>query len=156
MTIQTRRGNLIALAIEGYFDVIVQGCNCFHTMGGGLARQIREQFPAAYQADLATPRGDRAKLGTYSFARYEREPDRLPLTIVNGYTQFSFGGGLQVDYEAVDRLMQRVAVDFDGHRIGLPMIGAGLAGGDWPTLRAIIDKRLGEQDCTIVEFDPSA
>ena len=31
---KTIEGNLISLAKAGQFDVIVQGCNCFCTMGG--------------------------------------------------------------------------------------------------------------------------
>ena len=39
-----------------------------------------------------------------------------------------------------------------GKRIGLPRIGAGLAGGDWPTIRAIVDEELAGEDVTLVEF----
>jgi O-acetyl-ADP-ribose deacetylase (regulator of RNase III) len=42
-------GDLIRLAILGNFDVIVHGCNCFKTMGGGIAAQIKRVFPKAYQ-----------------------------------------------------------------------------------------------------------
>lgn len=33
-------GNLIKLAINGDFDVIIHGCNCFCKMGAGIAKQI--------------------------------------------------------------------------------------------------------------------
>ena len=39
------KGNLLDLAEAGLFDVVVQGCNCFNTMGGGIAREIRERYP---------------------------------------------------------------------------------------------------------------
>ena len=35
------KGNLLDLAEAGEFDIVVQGCNCFNTMGGGIAREIR-------------------------------------------------------------------------------------------------------------------
>ena len=50
------RGNLLALARSGRFDVIVHGCNCRHAMGAGIAKQIKDSFPEAWAADLATSR----------------------------------------------------------------------------------------------------
>lgn len=61
-------GDLLQLALEGAFDVIVHGCNCQCVMGKGIALSIKEQFPEAHAADCATPKGDPAKLGTISFA----------------------------------------------------------------------------------------
>jgi O-acetyl-ADP-ribose deacetylase (regulator of RNase III) len=37
-------GNLITLALEGTFDVIAHGCNCFCTMGAGIAPQMARTF----------------------------------------------------------------------------------------------------------------
>ena len=31
------KGNLISLALAGEFEVIIHGCNCFCTMGAGIA-----------------------------------------------------------------------------------------------------------------------
>jgi O-acetyl-ADP-ribose deacetylase (regulator of RNase III) len=42
---KTVKGDLLALAKEGKFDIIVQGCNCHNVMGAGLAKQIKEEFP---------------------------------------------------------------------------------------------------------------
>ncbi len=43
---------------------------------------------------------------------------------------------------------------YPGRRIGLPKIGAGLAGGDWPTIAAIIEEELAGEDVTLVEYQP--
>ena len=40
MTLETVKGNLITMAKKGELDIIVHGCNCFHTMGGGIAAEI--------------------------------------------------------------------------------------------------------------------
>lgn len=37
-------GDLIKLAKRGEFDVIGHGCNCFCTMGAGIAPQMAEAF----------------------------------------------------------------------------------------------------------------
>jgi O-acetyl-ADP-ribose deacetylase (regulator of RNase III) len=147
----TMQGDLIALALDGRFDVIGHGCNCFCTMGAGIAKGIKAKFPKAYEADCATPKGDRAKLGTCSFA--ECPGPKGTVTVVNAYTQHHYaGGGVLVDYEAVRRCMQWIAAKFPGKRIGLPKIGAGLAGGDWEAIRRIIEEELAGADVTAVEY----
>ena len=35
------QGDLLQLAKQGDFDVIIQGCNCFCTMGAGIAKSIK-------------------------------------------------------------------------------------------------------------------
>ena len=149
----TEKGDLLALARAGRFDVIVHGCNCFCAMGGGIARAIREEFPEAYAADLATLRGDRNKLGTFSSAAVTRNGRHF--TIVNGYTQYDFHGAeVLVDYPAVRRLFAKIKREFSGKRIGYPKIGAGLAGGDWQILAAIIDEELAGENHSVVLYTP--
>ena len=52
------KGDLIKLALIGNFEVIAHGCNCMCTMGAGIAKTIKSEFPEAYQADCATEKGD--------------------------------------------------------------------------------------------------
>ena len=144
-------GDLIKLALDGKFDVIIHGCNCFCTMGGGIARVIQEVFPEAYEADCKTKSGDKGKLGTYTAATVERKGHSI--TIVNGYTQYDFAGcGPLVDYDAVRTLFAKLKKDFSGRKIGYPKIGGGLAQGDWNVLSDIIDTELAGEDHTLVEF----
>ena len=150
---KTISGDLIQLAKDGQFDLIVHGCNCFCTMGAGIAKAVKNVFPAAFQADLATQRGDKSKLGTCSFA--EIAGNSSSLIVVNAYTQFDWRGrGPKVDYTALRSCMVWIKKHFPGRKIGLPKIGAGLAGGDWPTIAAIIAQELAGEDLTMVEFKP--
>lgn len=148
---QRIKGDLIELAQTGKFDVIIHGCNCFCTMGSGIAKSIKQNFPAAFKADLETAKGDKEKLGTISYARIlidERE-----LIVINGYTQYNWrGNGRKVDYEAIRKVFRSVKNQFSGLRIGYPAIGAGLAGGDWETISKIIDEELFGEQHTFVEF----
>mgnify|MGYP003700320847 CR=1 FL=1 len=132
-------GDLLQLALAGKFDVIVHGCNCFHKMGAGIAKPISSLFPEAFEADMKTPFGDRAKLGSISTANVVR--DNFSFVIVNAYTQFDYRGkGQKVDYDAISSCFGLIGDRFSSARIGYPLIGAGLAGGDW----AIISKRIEE------------
>lgn len=146
---KTAKGDLIALAEAGAFDVIAHGCNCMCTMGAGIAVAVRKTWPEAYAADHAIVKGDRTKLGTCTFASVQDGA----LTVVNAYTPFDYKGrGVKVSYDAVASCMVWIKEHHSGRRIGLPMIGAGLAGGDWLRIEAIIATELADEDVTIVEF----
>jgi len=151
--LKTISGDLIQLAKRGDFDLIVHGCNCFCTMGAGIAKGIKAAFPEAFAADCETSKGSRTKLGTCSFAEVNASGKRF--VIVNAYTQFDWrGSGTKVDYEAVRSCMRWIKVRFPGLRIGLPKIGAGLAGGDWKEIASIIEEELAGEDVTLVEYVP--
>ncbi|WP_120504507.1 macro domain-containing protein [Sulfitobacter mediterraneus] len=146
------KGDLIALALAGEFDVIVHGCNCFCTMGAGIAKGIAATFPEALEEDRQTIKGDRDKLGQVSVAEIVRGD--LRLFVVNAYTQFDWRGrGRKADYEAIRSSFSIIADRFTGKRIGFPMIGAGLAGGDWRVIEGIIRAELDGLDHTLVVFD---
>lgn len=145
------KGDLIHLAKEGHFDVIIHGCNCFCTMGAGIARQIRTHFPQAWEADLATASGDRSKLGSYSKACVNTPSGRL--YVINAYTQYHYSGdGVLVDYDAIKKVFSALKKQFSGNRMAYPKIGAGLAKGDWNMISKIIDSALDGETHTLVEL----
>lgn len=147
-------GDLLLLANSGSFQVIVHGCNCFCEMGGGIAKSIRMHFPEAYQADLATKRGSREKLGTYSVASVQRNGKQI--SIVNAYTQYHWSGaGILADYDAIREVFAAIKRDFCGCKIAYPRIGAGLARGDWNVIAKIIDEQLHGEEHTLVNFASS-
>jgi len=151
---KTVKGDLLALAKEGKFDIIVQGCNCHNVMGAGIARQIREEFPDAWLADQQTLKGDKNKLGHYSIGMGGR------LVIINAYTQYntaSRAGEDVFDYHACYEVLQKLSERFGKWRIGLPMIGMGLAGGDPVRLMAMLEDFASRMDAqggsaTLVEY----
>ncbi len=151
---KTIKGDLLQLALTGQFDVIIHGCNCFCTMGAGIAKAIRSEFPEAFKADTTTEEGDRKKLGGYSHATVNRGDHTI--TIINGYSQFNYTGkGVLIDYDAIRTIFSTLKKEYPDKRLAYPKIGAGLAGGDWPTISAIIDQELRGADHTLVIFEPS-
>ena len=150
-TMKTIEGNLVTLAQQGQFDVIVHGCNCFCTMGSGVARAIREAFPAAYEVDQKTNSGYRTKLGTCSTVTLQT--GKHTVTVVNAYTQYNYGyDKMHLDYDALRGCFQFIKKEYSGQRIGFPLIGAGLAGGDWNIISKIIDEELDGEDYTLVKL----
>lgn len=110
----------------------------FNEMGAGIAKQIKAHYPEAYEADQKTTKGDKSKLGTYTTAEHD------DLIIVNAYTEYKYGRGKRVNYEAIQQVFHRIAKDFSDKKIGIPKIGAGYGGGSWKIIQDIIYKELKE------------
>lgn len=149
------KGDLLKMARNGNFNIIVQGCNCFCTMGSGIARQIREEYPQAYTADCTTAPGDRNKLGTYSFAAAEN------FLIINAYTQFGFNKGGEssdvFEYTAFKLILEKLYYFHGANHFGFPYIGMGLAGGDKTRIIEMLEEFSQQVEAkggtvTLVEF----
>lgn len=145
-------GNLLDLFDASEFDVIAHGCNCFHTMGSGIAVQIRDRYAGAYAVDVEyTEYGDINKLGGFTYC-YPFENSKKKL--YNLYTQFGFGSDrVYVNYDALSLSLYKVNELEKGRKIGLPLIGCGLAGGDPLILEKIIDIQMKDCDVTLVKFE---
>lgn len=147
---KTIKGNLITLANEGKFDLIVHGCNCFNTMGAGIAKSIKQAYPEAWEVDRNTIKGGQYKLGGVTTAT-----TKSGLIVVNAYTQYRYNrtnGVAPVNYDAIRDCFGIIADEYSDKRIGYPAIGAGLAGGDWNIISKIINEELEGLDHTFVEY----
>jgi len=127
------------------FDVIVHGCNCFSTMGAGVAKMVKEKFPYAFLVDKNSKLTPQEKLGNITHTTGLTKP-----IIVNAYTQYQWKGKHNVDYDAIRSSMKLIKKQFSGKKIGMPKIGAGLAGGDWNFIKKIIDEELVDENVIVV------
>ena len=170
MIYQEIDGDLITLAKEGKFDVIAHGCNCHSTMGAGIAPQMARAF-GCDRFEMERIGSDVNKLGNIDYQTFvlgqfaiwstedaknnDNEPE---LTVVNAYTQYNYGrnhsdGDFKpLSYEALTLCMKKINVVFRGQHIGLPKIGAGLAGGDWERIKFIIQRELQDCQVTVVNY----
>jgi O-acetyl-ADP-ribose deacetylase (regulator of RNase III) len=141
-------GDLLEMGKNKEFDIIMHGCNCYNTMGAGIAAQVAQQFPDARLADDETVRGDAGKLGTYTIGMNGR------LVILNCYTQYGISstGADVFEYNAFERVLDKIQYRFGKWRIGLPLIGMGLAGGDEGRIVPMIERfaeRVERQDGSV-------
>ncbi len=147
--IKYRKGDLVRDA-EDDFDVIGHGCNCYCTMGAGIALAVKNKWLEAYEADKASAFADKGKLGTYT--QWSNED----ITVLNMYTQWDYRGkDVRADYDAIRGVMKSLKSEYPNKKIGLPLIGAGLAGGDWNVIEQIINEELEDMDVTIVIWENS-
>lgn len=164
-------GNLITLALAGEFDVITHGCNCLCVMSAGIAVPMKSTFWCnEFPLEHESTRADFNKLGQIDYKNYiitkkglllrkwNNSPDisledYKELVVVNSYTQFLPAAHLKpLDYEALTLCMRKINYKFKGKKIGLPRIGAGLAGGDWELIKNIIQTELKDCDVTVVNL----
>lgn len=145
------QGDLIALAKEGNFDVIAHGCNCFCTMGSGIAPLMAKAFGVdKYPLEAPRLKGDRNKLGHIE----GKFNEKYNLTVINAYTQYNYGRGLQLDYEALESCFKSINDIHKGKRVGLPWIGCGLAGGDKKRVQKMMIDFLPDVELTVVQLEP--
>jgi O-acetyl-ADP-ribose deacetylase (regulator of RNase III) len=152
-------GDLIQLANKGMFDVIAHGCNCMSNMGAGIAVQMNRAFDcSAFLLERSGP--SIHKLGCIDYRTIlltKNEPwdtgIDMELVVVNAYTQYYPSVRTKpLDYEALTLCMRKMNHVFKGKHIGLPQIGAGLAGGSWERIRTIIIKELKDCEVTVVIY----
>lgn len=156
-------GDLIVLALEGKFDTIAQGNNCFCVQGAGLAPQFVKAFdtnnPAIYPSEDTKKAGDIRKLGNIEWGNVVLKNGKM-LDVVNCYTQYKYGinhidgDAKPFDYDAFTLCMRKMNFVFSGKHIGLPKIGSHLAGGDWELIKKIIIKEFTNCKVTIVIYKP--
>jgi O-acetyl-ADP-ribose deacetylase (regulator of RNase III) len=169
------QGNLIDLFFEGQFDAIGHGCNIKRNFGAGIAKEIKQRIPEAYQADLESNKPHKYNIpATYSSAKTDFG------TVLNLYTQIHWGKSnirvianekeigrqnntfgkqssifIDIDisrYYYIMFVLRKINKDFAGKKIGLPLIGCGYAGLDWNNVKPIIAQELKDCDVTIVHF----
>lgn len=140
--------------IEGsIFDrntrVVVHGCNAQGKFAKGFAEEVRRRHPEAYERYISTFEADGLEPGSVMWSQAR---GRL---VGNMITQRYYGkdGARYVDYDAFRSCMRHVneaardgvrSSEFpDGFRsVCMPLVGTGLAGGDWSILSRIVEEEL--------------
>jgi len=150
MIVKTIIGNLLEEYEKRNIDVMVHGCNCFHTMGAGIAGQIAGKYPEVFEADKTTKFGDFKKLGTYTGHQYEFKKGKM---ILNLYTQFKPGANFE--YTALIKVLKTLNRDFKnkGLIFGFPEIGCGIGGGDWYFVEKLIQRYTTNLKIIVVKYD---
>lgn len=151
MKIKWANGDMIKMAKEGYFDAIGHGCNCFHTMGSGIAPLMNEFSNGdLLEVDKKTSLGDINKLGDISYVDtqvYLSKEGGLAeknIRLFNLYTQYNFGnsslGQVYVHWKSFESALYKMVDRTIGKNIAIPLIGCGLAGGKIEDFKAAVNQ----------------
>ena len=128
-------GNLLNIS----HGIIVHGCNAHGAMGAGVALSIRKKWPEVFNIyhGVYAMQGNRLILGQCIPVPVENGS----VIVVNAITQENTGTHQrQVDYDAISAVFSKVAILAKLWKmpVHFPLIGCGLAGGDW----AEVSKRI--------------
>lgn len=152
MIVDTVKGDAIELFKTGEFDAFAHGCNCFCTMGKGIAKQVKSDLEPLFRADVINgKRGNRGKLGTFSSHKFDFGIG------FNLYTQYTFWDkGDMLSYEAIElgfRKLNGYMKSQELKTLIIPKIGSRLAHGDWGIISKLIDINSPDIEITVVEFE---
>lgn len=142
------KDDLIKFVIKNKTNV-AHGCNCFNTMGAGVALSVRQMWPEMFYADSATLKGSTTKLGSYSWAKIGTNQYGFNL-----YTQYNYGKGslFQVEHleSSLYAAMKAIATSTVAVKhLAVPFIGSGLGRGD----PCVIEKTMRKIASEIPEVD---
>ena len=140
MRLTYTKGNII----NASEPIIAHGCNAQGVMGSGVAKAVKLRFPNAFDCYRRQHKEEGLKVGQVIYAPCEEK------IIANCITQRYYGrdGRRYVDYEAFRKCMKSIdafttAMKVNTYKdetitVAMPRIGAGLGGGDWSKIEAII------------------
>ena len=148
--IELRKGDMLESATSGF---LIHGCNCQGAMGSGIARSIRAKWPKVYTRYHTVSENEGLKLGTVQPVNIDGD-----IVVVNAMTQEFYAGHPSakgksrfVSYDAVVECFEainslRLVFPDIEPVIHFPLLGAGLAAGDWDIIEKIIDKSVPDME----------
>ena len=163
-------GDLFSEIFSEQYDVSLQGNNSFNCQGAGICIPFKKYFQTDKFPMELSGKGDINKLGQIDCKDFYLKNGQVfdekdftismkRITICNCYSQYNYGRNhadgdkMPIDYEALTLCMRKINHKFKGCKVGLPFIGAGLAGGDPDTIREIFKTELKDCDVTLVIFE---
>ena len=143
---QIHTGNILSVTS----GIIVQQVNAQGVMASGVAKAIRDKYPIVFEeyARYVGPayqqkENGRGLLGDIIVTAVT--PDLLVVSII-GQQFFGRDGKRYTSYDALDIGFKEVATLVDDLKLNVevhhPLLGAGLGGGDWQIIEAIIKSHL--------------
>ena len=115
---------------------LLHAVNCQGVMGSGIAKEIKERIPSAYENYRESYATNDLKLGTITYS------DEDTPWVVNMAAQEFYGTEKRhLNYGALAACLGQLALErFDSRPIIVPyLMGCGLAGGDWEIVEEMLD-----------------
>lgn len=132
--------------------IIVHGCNCQGVMCSGVAKQVKEKYPEAYNVYKETETDIGLELGDAHLIETNGK------IFINLLTQEFYGrdeNTVYVDYDAVWsalKLIPTLLEEYGFKTIAMPKIGCGLGNGDWNIVSKIIEEELSDFEVLVYEL----
>lgn len=137
MKIEYREGDVLASDVY----VVAHGCNNMGIMGSGIAKQIKAQYPAAFDRYHKLYLEDNIKLGSVHFVKVN-ELRMIGNFITQPLVALNDVEIRYASYDAIAECMVRanaLLVKNNITEFAMPLIGAGLGGANWNIIESIIE-----------------
>ena len=137
--------------LEAEEDILIHQVNIDGIMGGGVARQLADQYPG-----LENYYSEYCKRKDYDYKKLREEvcfylaEDKKVIANI-----FSQDKNFNTDYEALKMCLEKVRknADINNLTMALPFkIGCGIANGDWETVSEIINKAFKDDSINIYKL----
>jgi O-acetyl-ADP-ribose deacetylase (regulator of RNase III) len=152
LMISYKQGNLLAADAEALVNTV----NTVGVMGKGIALMFKEAFPSNLKAYQAACKAGEVAVG-HMFVTEQREL-MGPKWIINFPTKQHWRNPSKLEWvdEGLDDL-KRIIVERGIRSIALPPLGSGNGGLEWPTVRALIERKLGDlPGVDVIVYEPTA
>ena len=136
------KGDMIESMLNNELDAYAHQANCFCRMGRGIAPLLVKANPEVAVVDKDTEEGNPYKLGTFSVTTDTKKPLVYNIYGQFHWSKFKIEGQRNTDYTALMEGLESAFKDMWGKGIktlGIPLIGCGLAGGDWGAVMEMVD-----------------
>jgi O-acetyl-ADP-ribose deacetylase (regulator of RNase III) len=159
MKIDYRIGDMF----KGGHNFIAHGCNAQGVMGSGVAKLVKSNYYYAYVAYRQYYEDYGLKLGEVIYGSVSHDSTPEKPSIFNCITQNKYGtdqryanyGAIQQCVRIIDQKMSYTPARFEYmNQVAFPMIGAGLAGGDWGIISDIIESNSHNFKPVVYDFTP--
>lgn len=134
--------------LEAEEDILIHQVNIDGIMGGGVARQLADQYPGLekYYSEFCKRKNNNYKNLRGEVCFYLTEDNKVIANI------FSQDKDFNTDYEAMKMCLEKVRknADINNLTMALPFkIGCGIANGDWEIVSEIINKAFKDDSINI-------
>lgn len=158
MTIVYTEGDLLKKYKAGECDAIAHCANCQGVMGSGIALQIKNELPAAYDAyKNHESLNCGLELSTVSYA----EIDHGFIFNLHAQNLYGYDGSRYVNYESIYETLRKtkeIMLENDLISLGVPYkMACDRAGGDWRIIEAMLTVIFENTDIQIliVKYNPN-
>ena len=138
------KGDIFASDLRAF----AQGVNCAGAMDAGIAVAFKKKWPRMFEEYRTRCEDGRLKLGDV-FAWTEGNVTVYNLVIQEHWKKKATMAGLTRALKKTVELATHAGID----RLGLPRIGTGLGGLEWPRVKSVVEELGGETPLTFVVFE---
>jgi O-acetyl-ADP-ribose deacetylase (regulator of RNase III) len=136
--------------------VIVHVCNDVGKWGKGFVLALSRRWPEAERRYRAWYEGEESISFALGAVQFVTVGERLWVAnLIGQHDVRSRGGVPPVRYEAIRDGLRAVAAfaHEQGTSVHMPRIGAGLAGGSWEVISAMVEEELADQGVEVTVYD---